>query len=257
MRLLPVVTLVLGCNRTPVPPPAPPTLPPSATPAVASGDPTPVPDAPAFAFVELFTSEGCSSCPSADVVASELVTRPAVVVLSWHVDHWDHLGWKDPWSRQAASDRQRALAVRLGTGLYTPQIVVDGRVDMVGSHADAVEAAVKGALATPRTTALTVARRPDTPGTFALEATTRGAPTGSRLHVALVEDGLASRPTKGENAGRLLRHDAVVRSALEVDVADGAQSFVLVVPPDAKRARLGAVVWVSRPDGVVVAARRL
>jgi hypothetical protein len=94
--------------------------------------------------VELFTSQGCSSCPPADALLDQLSHRDGVLALGYHVDYWDNLGWKDPFSSPEATALQRAYAARFDHGQqFTPQIVVDGREDMVGSDRDAVLAAVK------------------------------------------------------------------------------------------------------------------
>src|SRR5438477_10316699 len=110
--------------------------------------------------VELFTSEGCSSCPPADVLLAELARRPDVLALSFHVDYWDRLGWKDPFSSRAATDRQNRYAKLLALHtVYTPQIVVDGKWEAVGSDRADVERA------------LDLARRdrPEVPVTLALD----------------------------------------------------------------------------------------
>src|SRR5712692_11374701 len=96
--------------------------------------------------VELFTSEGCSSCPPADALLAQLASRPEVLALSFHVDYWDRLGWKDPFSSPAATERQHRYAelLRLAT-IYTPQIVVDGKWQAVGSDRGEVERALDAA----------------------------------------------------------------------------------------------------------------
>src|SRR5712671_4480747 len=110
--------------------------------------------------VELFTSQGCSSCPPADALLAELAKRPDVLALSFHVDYWDRLGWKDPYSSRAATDRQNRYAKLLALHtVYTPQIVVDGKWEAVGSDRADVERA------------LDLARRdrPEVPVTLALD----------------------------------------------------------------------------------------
>ena len=108
--------------------------------------------------VELFTSEGCSSCPPADALLAELAKRPDVLALSFHVDYWDRLGWKDPFSSRAATDRQSRYAklLKLAT-VYTPQIVVDGRWEAVGSDRTDVERALELARRDPSEVPVTLA----------------------------------------------------------------------------------------------------
>src|SRR5688500_10287761 len=95
--------------------------------------------------VELFTSQGCSSCPPADEFLGELARRPGIIALAYHVDYWDELGWKDRFSIPAASQRQRGYVKRLSrAGAFTPQIVVSGDTSLVGSNRVEVERAIEG-----------------------------------------------------------------------------------------------------------------
>jgi len=105
---------------------------------------TPKPAAPSTAVLELFTSQGCSSCPPADALLAELGKRPGLVTLSYSVDYWNYLGWHDTLSSAANSERQRDYARMRGDGkVYTPQIVVDGLIHVIGSNEAAIEAAVR------------------------------------------------------------------------------------------------------------------
>src|SRR5260221_12724574 len=108
----------------------------AATPAAA--DPRPV-------VVELFTSQGCSSCPPADALLGELAKKSEVLALGFHISYWDSLGWKDPLSSKSSTERQKAYARRFSDGrVYTPQMVVDGVSEMVGSDREAVQGALRG-----------------------------------------------------------------------------------------------------------------
>src|SRR6266404_113289 len=108
--------------------------------------------------VELFTSEGCSSCPPADALLAELASRPDVLTLSFHVDYWDRLGWKDPFSSREANERQNRYATLLDLAtVYTPQVVVDGRWQAVGSDRADVERALDRARRDRREVPVTLA----------------------------------------------------------------------------------------------------
>ena len=95
--------------------------------------------------VELFTSEGCSSCPPADALLTELSAHGDLLPLAFHVTYWNSLGWRDPYSFEGATSRQASYAARLGGGSYTPEMVIDGRRGMVGSERGEVAAAIGAA----------------------------------------------------------------------------------------------------------------
>ena len=162
-------------------------------------------------LVELYTSEGCSSCPPADAWLSRLDQRyPAdrVVPLALHVDYWDSLGWRDPYAQPACSDRQRQAASRAREStVYTPQIRVQGEATGLGQ--DPLQL-VAQALARPSSAMLSLSAKA---GPHALELNIDGsAPGRNRLYLAVTERGLQSEVLRGENAGRRLHHDHVARS---------------------------------------------
>jgi len=163
----------------------------------------------AAVLVELFTSEGCSSCPPADAVLARLhreqpVPGVQLIVLSEHVDYWNSLGWKDPFSAALFSDRQGQYSGHI----YTPQAVVDGRADVLGSDERAIVRAVTAAGREPHGTLRLTA----TPSGVRIAVTGLSGHSDAEVMVAVVEDGLVSKVERGENAGRTLAHTAVVRA---------------------------------------------
>lgn len=200
--------------------------------------------------VELFTSEGCSSCPPADRLLLELRARPELLVLAFHVDYWDRLGWRDPFSLAAATARQRAYAARLGLhSVYTPQMVVDGRVDVVGSDRRAVAAALT-ASAREQPAPVPLALR-DGPDGLAV-AVGAGAGQGDLVLVGFDRDH-TTRVGRGENSGLSLDEGNIVRSLVPLGAWTGeARRFVVARPAGEDFALL-----LQAPDGRYLAAARL
>jgi hypothetical protein len=180
--------------------------------AQPAGDRVPV-------VVELFTSEGCSSCPPADVVLSKLaqeqpVAGAQVITLGLHVTYWDQLGWKDPASLTDATARQQAYGQIFGEDhVYTPQAVIDGRDELVGSDGAGVTAAITRAAKRPHARVTLSARfQGDTVvASAAVSAVPSDVKEKLRTLFVITEDGLTSIVKRGENGGRTLHHDAVVR----------------------------------------------
>jgi len=173
---------------------------------------------PVPVVVELFTSEGCSSCPPADSLLSKLAAQPVpgvqVIPLGMHVTYWDQLGWKDPASLQDATDRQQAYGARWGGDrVYTPQAVIDGREELVGSDEAGMRRAIASAARQPHLSMqLTASLRAD--GISATSTISNIPLEGmepTRTVLVVTEDGLTSIVKRGENRGRTLQHDAVVR----------------------------------------------
>lgn len=180
---------------------------------------------------ELFTSEGCSSCPAADELLREwLATQPVpgvtILGLGEHVDYWDRLGWRDPFSSATFSARQSAYdaAVFRDNRVYTPQLVVDGRLEAVGSDAGAVRRAVVEAARHPKAIVnlTTSSERPDRLQVQVQVQVPARVPRQGAADVvlAVTEDGLATKVARGENGGRTLRHAAVTRSLTTIGVVD-------------------------------------
>jgi hypothetical protein len=164
------------------------------------------------AVVELFTSEGCSSCPRADAVLGELAREsPSVVTLAFHVDYWDELGWPDRFSSADWTARQREYARSFGTSnLYTPQMVVGGGDAFVGSDKAHARESIGHALAHPAN--VPVSARAHMAGSegVVVDVVAPGAPSDAVLGVALLEREATVDVRAGENAGRSLRHTSIV-----------------------------------------------
>ncbi len=183
--------------------------------------------APPVAVVELFTSEGCSSCPPADAVLEDLARSGAgpVYALAFHVDYWDGLGWPDPFASPQYTDRQQTYASVLpGSGLYTLQMVVGGTEQFVGSDRDRVRAAVGRALAHKASVRLAVRARLARPGVVIVDYEAVGALAGAELEVALLQHAASVAVRAGENAGRTLHHTNVVRGLTTVRLASATGS---------------------------------
>lgn len=211
------------------------------------------------ALVELFTSEGCSSCPPADRWLQRLGDGGArfdrVVPLSLHVGYWDAIGWKDPFAQQRFTDRQREYArLRGSRSVYTPQVVLSGadfRGWSGGAFASAVDAL--GRRTASADIALSAAAVGDKVRVDARTAT----PAGTELHLAVFEMGLTSRVTRGENSGETLSHDYVVRQWLGPLVpGEAGTSATHTIALDAAQAgrRLGVAAFVQATGGEVLQA---
>jgi hypothetical protein len=190
---------------------------------------TPLPAANAVVVAELFTSEGCSSCPPADTLLTTLVQRPVdgvtVLGLSEHVDYWNRLGWRDPFSSAAFTSRQTEYQARVfrGSSIYTPQLVIDGHLEEVGSDARAVERAIAKAAQAPKAAVDVTAAPAGSAANVRIQIDVNVPPIVT-LHesadviLAVTEDRLVSNVQRGENRGRHLTHSAVVRVMTRVDM---------------------------------------
>jgi len=205
-------------------------------------------------LVELFTSEGCSSCPPADELLAKLnAVQPIpgvdIIVLSEHVDYWNQLGWKDPYSAELFSDRQRRYATVLRSDdVYTPEAVIDGRTGVVGSNSGQVLSAIREAGKETKTPLTLSAQRDGNQVKVKVEQTGQ-----SDVWVALVEASATSRVMHGENGGRTLQHVGVVRSLQHLK--DGAGRIIIDPAWGAKGLRVVAFAQDKRSLRIVGAAQ--
>jgi hypothetical protein len=210
-------------------------------------------------LLELFTSEGCSSCPPADRLLEILDEKQPVagadlIVLSEHVDYWDRLGWKDPFSSSQYTTRQQDYTNRYNFGgVYTPQLVVDGRYGFVGSDGREASAAIQKAIRERKVAiAVSSVARNGNQVTARIELPADENFKGARgiLYVALADNRQESRVARGENGGRTLAHVAVTRVLKQVGPVDfdAASTKEITLPVQAGSGNgLRLVVFIQDP----------
>ncbi|WP_321962910.1 DUF1223 domain-containing protein [Paraburkholderia sp. J7] len=200
--------------------------------------------------VELFTSEGCSSCPPADAFLSELSRdRPELLPLAFHVTYWNSLGWQDPYSLEAATQRQAEYSARFGDSPYTPEMVIDGQKGLVGSNRRAAEAAIaKAQKADEAEVAVSAVRH----GRTISVTVGRGA---GHAQVVLVgyDAGHVTNVARGENTGRTLRESNIVRSIQTVGEWTGAPLKLESATPAGEQ----AAILIQSTDGAIIGAARV
>jgi hypothetical protein len=219
------------------------------------------------ALLELYTSEGCSSCPPADKFVSNLRTAgllaDQIVPLSLHVDYWDYIGWKDMFAKRIYTERQRWLSELANTRtIYTPEMFVSGKEmrDWAISWRGGIAGMVKRINALPAQADIGIVLRSITNGSLPVEIIAK-APAGSKLFVALYETDLISEVKAGENQGATLKHDYVVRDwsgpvALSSGGTGGrtAWSRAISLPVEAPRKNLGVAAFIQTDAGDVLQA---
>lgn len=180
-----------------------------------------------FALVELFTSEGCSSCPPADALIAKIEKEnkdKPIYILAYHVDYWDRLGWKDTFSDSRYSERQKQYAtwLKLST-IYRPQIVVNGRLEFVGSQERTLHNAIAGALSETNNAKLEVSIMKQSKENLTLSYHSNRQTQDYNLDVALIGLNASNKIERGENKGKTLSHVQIVRN-LEIFKLDGKEN---------------------------------
>jgi hypothetical protein len=203
----------------------------TATPSPARAEPRP-------AVLELFTSQGCSSCPPADALLGQLASQPGIIALAWHVDYWNGLGWHDPYSTPTATERQRRYAAALHDEVYTPALVVNGARMVVGSDA----AAVHAALGAVDGFAVNVTLRQDA-ATWVADIAAANQPVNALL--ATYDPQHTTQIGAGENGGRKLTEYRIVRAVTPLGAWNGAARRITL---PAVAPGLGAALLVQSED---------
>ncbi|MGI8960930.1 MAG: DUF1223 domain-containing protein [Bryobacteraceae bacterium] len=221
-------------------------------------------------LLELFTSEGCSSCPPADKLLQELdrnqpIEGADLIVLSEHVDYWNHLGWADPSSSPTFTKRQQDYATRLGSDdVYTPQLVVDGAASLVGSDWPKAEIAIKEALGRVKLPVDVTAEENKGAARIHIEIGPNSGKQAGAVYLAMAYDHARSQVPRGENAGRALTHVAVAYSLQKVATIEPNLAFKkdlqISVPPNSRPGETRIIVFVQgsgTPRIIGAAQRRL
>jgi len=226
------------------------------TPGFAQGEASPG----RFSVIELFTSQGCSSCPPADRLLKQLAQRPDVIALSFPVTYWDYLGWKDTLARPENAERQRHYAAIQGGEVYTPEAVVNGLKECVGSDQDAIESALNATASIIRKEAVSLSVRHED-GKLVIE--TGAAPAESRhragkVWVAAVRHLSDVSIEAGENRGRKVTYTNVVLGLTEAGGWQGAPTSYAVPSSLIAKDRDMLVVFLqAEPFGPIVGAVRI
>ncbi|MDB5035777.1 MAG: hypothetical protein JWQ98_3018 [Chlorobi bacterium] len=247
-----LMALALGACAGRATPADMPRLSPDAPPIVKTGAAAAAP----VAVVELFTSEGCSSCPPADRLLSAITDEARqdgrrIFPLSFHVDYWNKLGWRDPFSDAAYSSRQNDYVRALGIdGAYTPQMIVNGRAEFIGSDATTARARIADALAMPVEAEIRLNATLDTAAkTVTVRYEVTGARPGEALNLALTERDLNVEVARGENGGRKLHHDNVVRAFATIRIGeDGHGTAMLPAGALEQPGKSAVVAYVQNPE---------
>ena len=190
-------------------------------------------DKKGFALLELYTSEGCSSCPPADELLGKIQNEyrdKNVYVLAYHVDYWDKQGWKDIFSNANFTQRQYDYAQFLGKEpIYTPQVIINGKTDYIGSQETSLRNGIKSALSKTAAADLSLEAKQQN-DKLALNYSINGTLKNSRLLVAIVQKSAKSNVKRGENAHRVLSHFQIVQRLQTIDLKTSKGSATIALP---------------------------
>lgn len=214
-----------------------------------------------FAVVELFTSEGCSSCPPADELVAKVQKESAnqpVYILAFHVDYWNRLGWKDAFSDAKYSARQHQYASWLNLqSVYTPQAVVNGRTEFVGSEEGNLRNAIKAGLQKAASATISLNNVKVDGGKISLQYRADNAGDHAELQLALVEKHATTNVKSGENGGRTLSHVQIVRSLQSVPLGKNNGPVTIPIPQGFTQQGYELIAFVQNTgSGQIIAATK-
>ena len=214
-----------------------------------------IPASNKVAVLELFTSQGCSSCPAADRLLEKYSTKDNVVTLSFHVDYWDRLGWKDPYSSKEFTKRQYAYASALNSGVYTPQLVINGRSEMVGSDARKIDNTLKKVWSQEHASDISIQSVKFENGKAIINYTVAGNAAEASLNIAVIEKKTTTAIKDGENGGATLNGTNVVRNFQTLrDVKEGANSYTIDIPGGVDKNNASIVLYLQKSNNEITAA---
>jgi hypothetical protein len=210
-------------------------------------------------IVELFTSQGCSSCPPADKLINSLTNQKDIIPLAFHVDYWNYLGWKDPFSQPQFSERQRAYAAHTGSGsVYTPQLIVNGQKEMVGSSAGKATSAIDEAIHSNNTATIELHIQNINDGKVSLSYSLPALSGKTMLHIALVQKYTTTQILRGENQGKQLINNNVVTSFSTLIAPQKQGSVEVNIPAQISHDNLFVVLYAqNNADYHIVAAGKV
>lgn len=200
-----------------------------------------------FALLELFTSEGCSSCPPADRLLPQLAsTNPKIIPLSFHVDYWNHLGWTDPFSSAEFSERQKTYASQFHLeSIYTPQLIINGEYELVGSNRSTAEEDIKRVLKEKPQVEISINEVRRTTNKLSVSCTLTGDLSQTQLTAALVQRHAEMKVKAGENSGAKLSHTNVVRSFIQ-QLAQKKMNVEIDIPQNLADDNMQLVLYAQR-----------
>jgi hypothetical protein len=197
-------------------------------------------------LVELYTSQGCNSCPPADAMLGRLAAQPGIIALSFHVDYWNYLGWADPFSSRAATERQKEYGMALRKyGVYTPQMIIQGGRGEIGTDASSVTAAIAEARQRNLPVVVTIEKLPGRKLRDGAQAAAEAK--GADIFLVLFDRRHSTKILRGENEGKTLTYHNVARE-FRVVGKHGGEKIELTLPGagDKNEKRGGAVVIVQQ-----------